>query len=54
MKLEDKAGGTGFSWGVMFRIKWLEFDFSRATYSLAGGKNWVSLALDMNRLFGKN
>ena len=54
MRLENKAGGTGFSWGIMFRIKWLEFDFSRATYSVAGGKNWVSIAMDMDRLFGKN
>jgi hypothetical protein len=54
MRLENKAGGTGLSWGIMFRIKWLEFDFSRATYSVAGGKNWVSIAMDMDRLFGKN
>jgi hypothetical protein len=54
MRLEDKAGGTGFSWGIMFRIKWFEFDFSRATYSLAGGKNWVTVTMDMDRLFGKN
>ncbi len=53
MRLTNKAGGAGFSWGIMFRIKWLEFDFSRSTYSLAGGKNWVSLAMDVNRLFGK-
>ena len=54
MKEENKAGGTGFSWGFMFRIKWLEFDFSRSTYSVAGGKNWVTVALSMDRMFGKN
>ncbi len=54
MRLENKAGGTGFSWGIMFRVKWFEFNFSRSTYSLAGGKNWVSVAMDMHRLFGKN
>ncbi len=54
MRLEDKAGGTGFSWGIMLRIKSIEFAFSRATYSLAGGKNWVTLTMDMGRMFGKN
>ena len=54
MRLEDKAGGTGFSWGFMIRIKAFEFDFSRATYSLAGGKNWVTLTMDMGKMFGRN
>ncbi len=54
MRLEDRAGTAGFSWGVMLRIKAFELDFSRATYSLAGGKNWITLTMDMNRMFGKN
>jgi hypothetical protein len=54
MRLEDKAGTAGFSWGIMLRIKAFEFDFSRATYSLAGGKNWLTITMDMGRMFGKN
>lgn len=54
MRLEDRSGTAGFSWGVMLRIKAFEFDFSRATYSLAGGKNWITITMDMNRMFGKN
>jgi hypothetical protein len=54
MRLVEKAGGTGFSWGIMIRVKSLSFDFSRATYHLAGGRNWVSITMDMNKLLGKN
>jgi hypothetical protein len=54
MRLENKAGGAGLSWGFMIRVKAFEFDFSRASYHLAGGRNWVTITMDMNRLFGKN
>ena len=54
MRLENKAGGAGFSWGFMIRVKSFEFDFSRASYHLVGGRNWITITMDMNRLFGKN
>ncbi len=54
MRLVDRAGTAGFSWGVMIRIKAFEIDFSRSTYSLAGGKNWLTVTMDMGRMFGKN
>lgn len=54
MRLEDKAGTVGFSWGIMLRVKAFELDFSRAAYSLAGGRNWITVTMDMGRMFGKN
>jgi len=54
MRLEDKSGTAGFSWGFMLKIKAFEFDFARSTYSLAGGKNWITITMDMGRMFAKN
>jgi hypothetical protein len=54
MRLEDRAGTSGFSWGFLIRIKSFQLDYARSYYHLSGGKNWLTLTVDMNRLIGKN
>jgi hypothetical protein len=44
---------SGFSYGFRIRVKALEFAFSRATYHAAGGRNFLSLYLDFNRVLKK-
>lgn len=48
LRLENQAGGVGFSYGMMLKIKRIEFRFSRATFHAAGGSNFISLRTDLN------
>lgn len=49
MRLDTRAGVTGFSWGLSLRIKKLDFDFSRSYYHLSGGRNWITLVLRLQQ-----
>ncbi|WP_425392649.1 type IX secretion system protein PorQ [Ekhidna sp.] len=48
LRLEDRGGGAGFSYGIMLKVKQVEFRFSRATYHVAGGSSFISLRTDLN------
>ena len=48
LKLESTAGGAGFSFGLMFRIKAFEFAYSRGGYHAAGGANNFTLTVNTN------
>ena len=48
LRLEDRGGGAGFSYGLMVKIKQIELRFSRATYHMAGGSSFISLRTDLN------
>ncbi|NPA68640.1 MAG: type IX secretion system protein PorQ [Chlorobi bacterium] len=52
MKLTDKSGFSGFSWGFGLKLKKTGFSFGRATYSLAGASNHFSVYFDVSK-FGK-
>ncbi|HSZ25723.1 MAG TPA: type IX secretion system protein PorQ [Cytophagaceae bacterium] len=52
--VQNKPGGAGLSWGFLLRVKSFEFEFTRATYHIVGGKNWITVSMDMNRIFGRN
>jgi len=53
LKLEETAGGAGFSFGLMFRIKAFEFSYSRGGYHAAGGSNNFGLTVNTNRFYKK-
>lgn len=36
LRLSESSGGTGFSYGLMFKVKSFEFGFSRRTYHVGG------------------
>ncbi len=48
LKLNDIAGGSGFSYGLMLKVKRIELRFSRATYHAAGGSGFISLQTNLN------
>ncbi len=52
MRLIDKSGFTGFSWGFGIKLKKMGFSFGRASYHLAGGSNHFSVYFDISK-FGK-
>ncbi|MCF6183249.1 MAG: type IX secretion system protein PorQ [Bacteroidales bacterium] len=49
MKLIDKSGFTGFSWGFGVKLKKMGFSFGRASYHLAGGSNHFSIYFDISK-----
>lgn len=54
LKLESTAGGAGFSFGLMFRIKAFEFTYSRGGYHAAGGANNFTLTANTNLFLKRN
>ena len=50
MKLTDKSGFTGFSWGFGIKLKKMGFSFGRATYHLAGASNHFSIYFDISKM----
>jgi hypothetical protein len=45
MKLEERPGTAGFSWGFGFRIKKMQFNYGRSVYHLAGPSNHFTLSM---------
>lgn len=49
LKLNQKAGMVGFSWGIGIRVYKFMINYSRSTYQLSGGSpNYLSLTFDFN------
>lgn len=53
LKLAEKAGLTGFSWGVNINLTKFAISYSRATYHLAGASNTFSVSIDFNKFVKK-
>lgn len=47
LKIEDKTGMVGFSWGFGIRIYKFKINYSRSTYHLVGSPNYITLVFDM-------
>jgi hypothetical protein len=54
LRLENAGGGAGLSFGFMFKVKRLEFAYSRALYHVAGGSNTFQLLINTSELIKKN
>ncbi|MBN1599885.1 MAG: type IX secretion system protein PorQ [Bacteroidales bacterium] len=50
LKIVDKTGFTGFSWGVGIRIYKFHISYGRASYHLAAVSNHFSLAVNLSEL----
>ena len=48
LKVEDKLGMVGFSWGIGVRISKFKINYSRSTYHLVGSPNYLSLTFDLD------
>lgn len=53
LRLAGTAGGAGFSFGFMLKIKKIEFSYARALYHAAGGSNTFQLAINTRGLIKK-
>ena len=53
MKIADKTGMVGFSWGFGIRIYKFKINYSRSTYHLVGSPNYLTLVFDMNSFIRK-
>ncbi len=53
LKIPEKRGMTGFSFGFGFRIYKFHFSYGRAVYHLAGATNNFSLSFDINSFYKK-
>ncbi len=54
LRLEQRSGGTGFSFGFMLRIKSFELSYSRAIYHVAGGINYFGISSDLKSFYRKS
>ncbi len=53
LKIPEKRGMTGFSFGFGFRIYKFQFSYGRAVYHLAGASNNFSISFDVNSFYSK-
>jgi hypothetical protein len=48
LKIENKPGMVGFSWGVGVKVSRFRISYGRATYHLAGGTNQFSISVNLD------
>jgi hypothetical protein len=48
MKINEKPGMVGFSWGLGVRIYKFKINYARSTYHQVGSPNYISLTFDIN------
>lgn len=53
LKIPEKRGATGFSFGFGFRIYKFHISYGRAVYHIAGPSNNFSVSMDLNSFYGK-
>jgi hypothetical protein len=53
LRLDNAAGGAGFSFGIRFKMRSFSFAYARGGYHVAGGSNNFTLILNTNALFKK-
>jgi len=53
LKLETRAAGVGFSWGFGINTSFINIEFGRATYHLAGASNHISLIVRPDLLYSR-
>ncbi len=53
LKITEKTGMTGFSFGFGFKINKFQFSYGRAVYHLSGAANNFSISFDINSFYSK-
>lgn len=53
LRIVERAGMTGFSFGFGFRVYKFHISYGRASYNLAGASNNFSVSFDMNSFYKK-
>ncbi|MDO9066244.1 MAG: PorV/PorQ family protein, partial [Chloroflexota bacterium] len=53
LQVDSRVSTVGFSWGFGINTSWLDIEFGRATYHLAGSSNHVSLIIRPDKIYKK-
>jgi len=53
LQVDSKVSTVGFSWGFGINTSWMDIEFGRATYHLAGSSNHVSLIVRPDLIYKK-
>jgi hypothetical protein len=53
MKVDERTGLVGFSWGFGIRVSKFQISYGRASYHLAGGTNHLSLTTNLSAFYRK-
>jgi hypothetical protein len=53
LQVDSKVSTVGFSWGFGINTSWMDIEFGRATYHLAGSSNHVSLIIRPDKIYKK-
>ncbi|MCX6254910.1 MAG: type IX secretion system protein PorQ [Bacteroidia bacterium] len=53
LQVDSKVSTVGFSWGFGINTSWLDIEFGRATYHLAGSSTHVSLIIRPDHIYKK-
>lgn len=48
LKVEDKLGMVGFSWGIGIRISKFNINYARSTFHLVGSPNYITIAFNLD------
>lgn len=49
LKVTDRLGTIGFSWGFGIKVSRFSFDYARSAYHLAGSPNFFSIGVDLGK-----
>jgi hypothetical protein len=53
LQVDSKVSTVGFSWGFGINTSWMDIEFARATYHLAGSSTHVSVILRLDNIYKK-
>ncbi len=53
LEVDSNVSTVGFSWGFGIKTTWLDIEFGRATYHLAGSSSNVSLIVRLDKIYKK-
>jgi hypothetical protein len=53
MKIDSKVSAVGFSWGFGINTSFMNIEFGRATYHLAGSSNHISIVVRPDMLYSR-
>lgn len=53
LRIQDKMGSVGFSWGFGLKISKFNLSFARAVYHLSGGSNHFSISTRLSDFYSK-
>ena len=54
LKVDSNVSTVGFSWGFGINTSWLDIEFGRATYHLAGSSTHVSMIVKLDKIYKKS